>query len=215
MFESMDLSSLLPTRYSSNAAGGGEYSQLSDGSTPILSNTTANDDDEGWFPSLTWRERLLGCSTCMIGGYILSFGSLFRLKSLVLGNPSECCMLLFSFEWPIMYSQILYSIVPYVINATVGNIIALCGSCFLSGPTSQSRKMFHPTRRIATIVYLSSMILTLLIALIPFPGSKAPVLLVLMLCQYISITWYCLSYIPFARDVILGWLNRFINRDEY
>lgn len=82
MFESMDLSSLLPTR--NNSQSGGEYQQLGDGGPP-----STNDDDEGWFPSLTWKERLLGCGTCMVAGYILSFGSLFRLKTLMFGNPCK------------------------------------------------------------------------------------------------------------------------------
>ncbi len=104
--------------------------------------------------------------------------------------------------------------VPYVINATVGNMIALCGSCFLSGPRQQSRKMFHPKRKIATMLYLGSMALTILIAVIPFPGTKAPVLLFLMLCQDVAITWYCLSYIPFAREAIIGWWHHYISGDD-
>lgn len=75
MFESMDLSSLLPR-------SSGQYTELSSGDE-------SQQPDEGWWPSLTWRERLIGCATCMIGGYILSFGSLFRLKHLIMGNPSE------------------------------------------------------------------------------------------------------------------------------
>ena len=105
-------------------------------------------------------------------------------------------------------------VVPYVVNATIGNIIALCGSCFLSGPKQQSRKMFHKTRRLATFTYLGSMVLTLIVALVPFPGNKAPVLLFLMFCQYVSITWYCISYIPFAREAIIGWINRLMSGDE-
>lgn len=79
MFESMDLSSLLPSRRSD-----GEYTELASGG-----EQQQEQPEEGWWPSLTWKERLLGCATCMIGGYILSFGSLFRLKNLILGNPSE------------------------------------------------------------------------------------------------------------------------------
>jgi hypothetical protein len=79
MFESMDLSSLLPRR-------SGHYTELASGDEQ---QTQQESSDEGWFPSLTWKERLLGCATCMIGGYILSFGSLFRLKHLIMGNPSE------------------------------------------------------------------------------------------------------------------------------
>jgi Got1/Sft2-like family len=106
-----------------------------------------------------------------------------------------------------------FNAVPFVLNATVGNIIALCGSCFLSGPHSQMKKMWAETRRTATIAYLGSLFLTLLIAFIPnFPGPRGLLLLLLMLCQYVSITWYCLSYIPYAREAVLGFLQRRLGR---
>ena len=74
MFESMDLSSLLPRN--------SQYSELA-------SSENQEEETEGWWPSLTWRERLIGCASCMILGYLLSFGSLFRLKHLIMGNPSK------------------------------------------------------------------------------------------------------------------------------
>lgn len=68
MFESMDLNSLLPRSQSAAAT---------------------EEEEESVFPSLTWQERLIGCVSCMIIGYIYSFGSLFRIKDLILGNPRE------------------------------------------------------------------------------------------------------------------------------
>merc|ERR1719420_2881012 len=99
----MDLSALLPTR-----------SQEAE---------TPQDETCSLLPSLTWTERLIGCGTCVLSGYLLSFGAFFRIKSLLFGDP-----------------------VPFVLNATVGHIIALCGSCFLSGPQSQVKKMCAETR---------------------------------------------------------------------
>lgn len=101
--------------------------------------------------------------------------------------------------------------VPFVLNATVGNIIALCGSCFLSGPHSQMRKMWHETRRNATFLYLGSLFLTLVVAFANLPGPTGLILLILMIFQYLSITWYCLSYIPYAREAVLGFLQRRLN----
>ena len=102
--------------------------------------------------------------------------------------------------------------VPFVLNATVGNIIALCGSCFLSGPHSQMKKMWADTRRTATIAYLGSLFFTLFIAFVPgVPGPRGLYLLLLMISQYVSITWYCLSYIPYARETVLGCLQRRMN----
>jgi hypothetical protein len=69
MLDSMDLNSLLPKSQSAAAA--------------------TEEEEESIFPSLTWQERLIGCISCMIIGYIYSFGSLFRIKDLILGNPRE------------------------------------------------------------------------------------------------------------------------------
>lgn len=131
------------------------------------------------FPSLSLRERLLGCATCMVCGYILSFGSFLRMKDLLIGNP-----------------------VPLVVNVTIGNIIALCGTCFLAGAQSQARRMFHKSRKLASIVYLSTLALTLLLLLLPHFVTRGLLLFLLMIGQYVAITWYCLSYIPFAREFV-------------
>ena len=120
---------------------------------------------------------------------------LFLILTFVLLIPADCSLQ-----------------VPFVLNATVGNIIALCGSCFLSGPHAQMKKMWADTRRNATIAYLGSLFFTLFIAFVPgIPGPKGLYLLVLMIIQYLSITWYCLSYIPYARETVLGCVQRRMN----
>lgn len=164
MFESVDLKALLPRL-----------------------NTQEEEAEESLIPSLSWRERLIGCASCMIIGYLLSFGSFFRIKDLIMGNP-----------------------LPFVLNATIGNIIALAGSCFLTGPTAQLGKMFKESRRVASIAYLSSLILTLVVAYVPIPGPKGLLLIVLLVVQYLSVFWYCLSYVPFARDAVKGYIYRMV-----
>lgn len=129
------------------------------------------------FPSLSWKDRLVGCLSCMAMGYILSFGSFFRFKDLLLGDP-----------------------VPFVSIATLGNIISLSGSCFLKGPTNQLKLMCKETRRIATLAYVSSLLVTLGVAFGPYWGGKAMATVLLMIVQYMAVGWYCASYIPFARQ---------------
>lgn len=141
----------------------------------------------GWIPEMTWKERLIGCATCMIAGYLLSLGSFFRIRDLLFGDP-----------------------VPLVMNSTVGNLIALMGSCFLSGPTNQLNRMWAQKRRTATTMYLGSLALTIIVVMIPLPGPKGLLLLLLLLSQYVSITWYCLSYIPMAQEFVSGYLKRWI-----
>ncbi|GAX28947.1 hypothetical protein FisN_20Lu271 [Fistulifera solaris] len=141
------------------------------------------------FPEMTWRERLLGCVTCMLCGYMLSIGSFWRIKDLVINHDP----------------------LPFVLNATIGNIIALAGSFFLTGPKAQWKNMWLEKRRIATGLYLGSLFLTLFVAFLPIPGPEGFYLLLLMLCQYISITWYTLSYVPFAHDIIVSFVRRRIS----
>jgi hypothetical protein len=138
-------------------------------------------------PSLSLRERLLGCATCMICGYILSFGSFLRMKDLLIGNP-----------------------VPLVVNVTVGNIIALCGTCFLTGPQSQLHRMFHKKRKVASMLYLGSLGVTIFLLILPRFIFRGFLLFLLMIGQYIAITWYCLSYIPFAREFVSNCCRRLV-----
>lgn len=143
-------------------------------------------------PSLSFRERLLGCVTCMVCGYLMGFGSLIRMQKLVTGNP-----------------------IPLVVNVTVGNVLTLCGSCFLTGPQQQAKRMFHPTRKIASICYLSSMMITLILVLItPSFPTRGFILCLLLIAQYVAITWYCLSYIPFARDAIKRCCQRMVQQQQ-
>jgi Got1/Sft2-like family len=177
---SFDYRSLLPTR-SDESSGSRQTSGGMFGS----GDGGGDDGEDPWCScEMTWRERLLGCGTCMIAGYLLSFGSFFRMASLLKGEA-----------------------LPYVLNVTVGNLLALAGSCFLSGPKSQFSKMWHESRRTATTLYLGSLVLTILVALIAFPG-RSLILILLLLSQYVSVTWYCLSYIPFARE----WISSYVNR---
>ena len=138
-------------------------------------------------PSLALRERLLGCGTLMLCGYMLSFGSFMRMKVLIMGNP-----------------------VPLVVNVTVGNTIALCGTCFLSGPQSQAQQMFHKSRKLASVFYLGSLAVTMILLLLPHFLFRGLLLFLLMIGQYVAITWYCLSYIPFARKFISSGCRRLV-----
>jgi hypothetical protein len=143
-----------------------------------------------YLPALSWTQRVIGCLACMAIGYTLSLGGFFRLTEAMMGNPG-----------------------PFVINCTIGNIISLCGSCFLAGPFNQANKMFHESRRIATSLYLGSLALTLFVAFAAEGMTgQGIVLIVLMIIQYVAIAWYCLSYIPFARQAAKRLFNRYYNQ---
>lgn len=169
--------------------------------TPSSNNNQNNDDS--LCGSLDFRERMVGFTTCMVGGFILSFGSFVKFVKLMAGNP-----------------------IPFVLTWTFGNLISLAGSCFLVGPQQQFKAMFHKTRMVATTVYLTSMGLTVLVVVLAqiksaHEGRGTPVLLsvvilTLMVFQFFAVTWYGLSYVPFARELIIKYvLGEDGDRDQY
>ena len=84
------------------------------------------------------------------------------------------------------------------------SLSALCSmgsSLFLMGPVAQLKSMFDPTRVLATSVYIGSVICTLLAAIL----AKSIILVLLMLIiQFIALAWYCLSYVPYGREMVLS-----------
>jgi len=83
---------------------------------------------------------------------------------------------------------------PFVLMYTVGNLVALSGSFFLTGPNAQFKKMFHESRKAASVVYLVTLFTTLSVVFVPSFTGKAFVLLLLCIIETLALTWYCLSY---------------------
>lgn len=75
--------------------------------------------------------------------------------------------------------------------------MALTSTCFLMGPVNQCKKMFAKTRIIATIVMFVALIMTLVAA---FALKKRALAMLMVVIQFLAMTWYSLSYIPYARD---------------
>lgn len=122
--------------------------------------------------SLSWSTRIKGFVICFVIGILLSLlGSFFLFLNLTL--------------FAVFYS--------------FGNVVALASTCFLMGPVNQCKRMFEPSRLIATIIMLVCIALTLCAAL----WWHIPILAILFcVIQFLAMTWYCLSYIPFARDAV-------------
>lgn len=124
--------------------------------------------------TLSWSTRIRGFIICFVLGFVFSLlGSFF----LFLKNG----MVLFG---------VFY---------TLGNVTALSSTCFLMGPLNQVKKMFAQTRIIATILVLSLIVLTLCAA---FWWKIKGLVIVFCILQFLAMTWYSLSYIPFARDAV-------------
>lgn len=90
--------------------------------------------------------------------------------------------------------------VPYAL----GNIVALFGTAFLVGPANQCKKMFAKTRIIGTIVYLTTLIATMTVSFLPHFDGQGYIIIVLVIIQMMALFWYCASYIPFARKMIIN-----------
>jgi hypothetical protein len=100
-----------------------------------------------------------------------------------------------------------HNITAFSILYTIGNVTAIASTCFLMGPVKQFKNMFAPTRLIATIVMLVSLLLTLFSA---FWWKKNGLALLFCIIQFCAFTWYGISYIPFARDAIIKCCNGII-----
>ena len=95
---------------------------------------------------------------------------------------------------------------------TVGNVLAMGSTLFLMGPVNQIKRMFHPDRWIATCLMLLFLILTLCSAL--WWGKKG-LTLIFCLLQFLAMTWYSISYIPYARDAVKKAVNTCLGWSEF
>uniref|UniRef100_A0A3B3RY73 Vesicle transport protein n=1 Tax=Paramormyrops kingsleyae TaxID=1676925 RepID=A0A3B3RY73_9TELE len=86
----------------------------------------------------------------------------------------------------------------FAVFYTLGNFAALGSTCFLMGPLKQLKRMFEPTRLIATIVMLLCLALTLCAALW---WDRKGLAIIFCILQFLAMTWYSISYIPFASYV--------------
>ncbi|XP_067402224.1 vesicle transport protein SFT2B [Emydura macquarii macquarii] len=125
--------------------------------------------------SLSWGTRVKGFIACFAIGVLCS----------VLGT----CLL-----WVPEKGLVLFAVFY-----TMGNIASLGSTIFLMGPVRQLKRMFEPTRLIATIVMLLCLILTLCSA---FWWHNKGLALIFCILQFFALAWYSISFIPFARDAV-------------
>ncbi|KAF7251118.1 Vesicle transport protein SFT2B [Varanus komodoensis] len=125
--------------------------------------------------SLSWGTRIKGFIACFALGVLSS----------ILGS----CLLWVPRKGPVLFA-VFY---------TLGNISSLGSTIFLMGPMRQLKRMFEPTRLIATIIMLLCLILTLCSA---FWWHNKGLVLIFCILQFFALAWYSISYIPFARDAV-------------
>ncbi|KII64041.1 Vesicle transport protein SFT2B [Thelohanellus kitauei] len=91
----------------------------------------------------------------------------------------------------------------FVILYTIGTVFSLLSTFFLMGPMRQLKGAFEAKRRIATVVLIASIVVTLIFGIL----GLSILALICCLGQFLAFIWYSLSYIPGARDVVGGCLS--------
>lgn len=129
-------------------------------------------------PSLSFGHRLIGFLVC--AGVGVLFGIFSWVTAFTKGGGTFAVIYTFS--------------ILFLVGSTL----------FLCGPLRQLRNMTHRTRLIAAVVFALMMILTFVFAL---AAKVAWLTIFTVLLQYLAMTWYSLSYIPFARDAVRSWLT--------
>lgn len=105
--------------------------------------------------------------------------------------------------------------VPFALNYSFGNVLALGASWFLCGPKRQFKNMFDETRRLTATTYLSCLGGTLVVVFIPMPWSlKLGLLICLLVTQCGASFWYSLSYVPYGRRTVLRMIKRYLGISE-
>lgn len=141
------------------------------------------DSQESLCPSLNFKQRLQGCGVCCGFGLI--------------------CLLL---SWVTVF---LAQYVFFGILFSLGNLSILGGTFFLAGPVRQFKSMFSEGRWIASVVYIVSMVLTIVFAVVLDSGILT---IIMSIVQLAALGWYILSYIPFARDAVKAGISSLFNK---
>jgi len=95
-----------------------------------------------------------------------------------------------------------------ILQASLGNLLVVCSSCFWTGPKRQLRSMWQElSRRLTSLVYCGSILTTLGLALLQ-PPLVSLYYFIIMIVQYVSTLVYALSYVPCVKTRMNNYLKR-------
>ncbi|CAI2382186.1 unnamed protein product [Moneuplotes crassus] len=132
------------------------------------------------FPSLSFKQRIIGFSICAILGVAFGILSFFVILSITT-SPARFA-------------------VPY----SLSTLCLIASTFFLVGPWRQVKTMFHKTRWLTSLILILSFVMVLISA---FVIKNAWLVLAFVLVEIGAFTWYALSYIPYARTVIIKFIK--------
>lgn len=141
-------------------------------------------------PDLHWKHRVLGSCACAFLGSLISSNSFRQLAAYTTFNSQAAS----------------------VVQATLGNVLVICSSCFWTGPKRQLQSMFGDlTRKLSCVTYCGSILTTLILAFIQ-PPLVSLYYFVLMIIQYVSVVVYALSYVPCCKNRFRDYVKRKFTR---
>eukprot|EP01060_Flectonema_neradi_P006531 TRINITY_DN14422_c0_g1_i2.p1 TRINITY_DN14422_c0_g1~~TRINITY_DN14422_c0_g1_i2.p1 ORF type:complete len:176 (+),score=17.86 TRINITY_DN14422_c0_g1_i2:58-528(+) len=143
--------------------------------TLLSLNVEEAEENTSWFPDMSWKDRVQGFIACCCLGLLCSILSWFALFG--------------------------RHMVKYSFLMSIGNLISLASTGFLVGFKRQVTTMFHEKRQVATCVYLLALTGTVVAAVVV---HNALIAIILSGVQYCALVWYCLSYIPYGREMFWG-----------
>ena len=132
-------------------------------------------DDFSDMTSLTAQQRLIGFFMSLAMGIVFIIISLTFVPILAIASKK------FAFFF------------------SCGNFFCVSSTAFLVGPAKQVKSMFEAHRSQAAAGYVGSMLMTLVSAIYWRSTSLS---IFFAVTQMVTVVWYALSYIPFARRVV-------------
>jgi len=123
--------------------------------------------------SLTFTQRVIGFGICAGVGLLFAF-----LSFMFLISPTT-----FAFFF------------------TIGDILMVLATGFVVGPVKQIKNMAQPHRLICAIVFVFSLVLTLVAV---FQGWSFILIIFLIIFQICALLYYSFSYIPYGRQCLRG-----------
>jgi hypothetical protein len=91
---------------------------------------------------------------------------------------------------------------PFVVFFSLGVILNLLSSLFITGPQKQLTQMFDEKRRYASFTLVASLGLTFYIATLTKLPGQAEVLMLLLAIQILAQMYYVVTYIPYGFDML-------------
>lgn len=144
----------------------------------FLRNEQDDDYASTCCPSMGFKQRLFGCACCFAAGQLLQFIAFGSAAGVLIGHPGRFAR---------CYSM--------------GNIMMVTGSFFLSGPKRQCNKIREKDRLPTFCAFILSSVLTLWVVFAHAFWGRALLIIFAVVIQWCAQVWYILSYVPYGHTV--------------